>query len=313
MKILITGASGLLGSHLVEQALKNKFEVHVLTRGLPRRSALSSFKNQFHLVEGDLQNPTSLKNVGSFEAVIHAAGFASSRAEDQEKMRLVNIEGTQNLCEALGSKCRKFVFISSIATLSDGSGKRVSEENVDHGRKTIYATTKRAAEKIVEKNWPLAKNLIFHPTYLIDKYDSRPSSAAILFGLRMKKIKHFLEADKNIAAARDVANGILSALAKEKSGRYILGGQQMSISRFFQLSLKSLGMSEDEMPEKISSPQGINETEADFIKEFCINEKVSSDKAKKEFGYQPTADISIALNDCVDWLVSQRMLKRGAL
>lgn len=122
MKVLVTGASGFIGSFLVEKGLELGYEVWAGMRGGSSRRYLQDKRIRF--VELDLSSPEKLSSQlasfkavhGSWDYVIHAAGV--TKCVDKKDFFKVNCEGTKNLADALsqqGMEPRKFVYISSLS------------------------------------------------------------------------------------------------------------------------------------------------------------------------------------------------------
>jgi len=144
MKVLVTGASGFLGSHIAEQLARQGHTVRVLLRRTSDRSFLRGFETEEAL--GDVTQPESLPAaVAGVDAVVHAAGLVKARSAAE--FQAVNAGGTANLLSALNGAAglRRFVLISSLAAHGpspDGRPRRLDEPAApvsDYGRSKLMA------------------------------------------------------------------------------------------------------------------------------------------------------------------------------
>jgi nucleoside-diphosphate-sugar epimerase len=304
MNILLTGSTGLLGSHLLEQLLSAKNQIHCFVRSVPKRSFLGqneiSASPQVHLIEGDL-----FSTLGSqtFDVVIHAAAMTSVDQNLRDEIWKVNFEGTKSLFSQLKGRFEKWVQISSIATLCDGTKPLVTELSQGKFRPTAYAESKYHAEKFIQAEAPQA--LIIHPCYLLGAWDAKPSSGALLHALKWGKLEGFVNVEKNFVAARDVATGVIQALNKDAQGSYILGNENLWLKDFFQMCAQELNLTET--PAEITS----SEMKSDWIKEFCTASSVDWSKAQRDFSYNPQLTTAEALKETMDYFEKFRMLKRS--
>ena len=117
MKILITGASGFIGSFIVEEALKRGFETWAAVRGSSKRDFLQD--ERIHFIELNLSNQTQLEEQlkeHSFDYVVHAAGV--TKCLNTADFYRINTEGTKNLVRALVNlkmPLKRFVYLSSLS------------------------------------------------------------------------------------------------------------------------------------------------------------------------------------------------------
>ena len=117
MKILITGASGFIGSFIVEEALKRGFETWAAVRGSSKRDFLQD--ERIHFIELNLSNQTQLEEQlkeHSFDYVVHAAGV--TKCLNTSDFYRINTEGTKNLVRALINlkmPLKRFVYLSSLS------------------------------------------------------------------------------------------------------------------------------------------------------------------------------------------------------
>ncbi len=171
-KILITGASGFIGSFLVEEALHMGFEVFAGIRASSNKQFLTDEKIYF--AELDLSSQeilqeqlVSIKQMhGSFDYVIHNAGI--THADNKKDFFTVNCNYTQNLLHALqrsGMQIKKFVLISSLAAYGPGNAKTFAPIELWHEQIPIstYAKSKFYAEEFIRSS-NIFPYLIINPT-----------------------------------------------------------------------------------------------------------------------------------------------------
>ncbi|MBX2900297.1 MAG: NAD(P)-dependent oxidoreductase [Cyclobacteriaceae bacterium] len=118
-KLLITGASGFLGYHLVEEAVQQGYNVTAAVRRGSSVDQLKKFAIRYTILDYEDQNAL-LKNIADqeYDYIIHAAGV--TKANRLEEYELINSVYTQNLAQALvasGNQLKKFVYISSLAAV----------------------------------------------------------------------------------------------------------------------------------------------------------------------------------------------------
>jgi len=152
MKALVTGASGFLGSHVVERFVRAGHQVRAFVRRTSRTERLERLGVE--IVHGDLKDRASLENaVRGIEVVVHAAATMSGTAQEFEA---ATVAGTLSLLEAAeAAGVRRFVHISSIAVLSmkpaagDGTIAEDAPYETDPRLLGIYTRAKLDAEKAV--------------------------------------------------------------------------------------------------------------------------------------------------------------------
>jgi len=145
MVILLTGASGLLGSHILNEGLKKGFKFKTVSRSISKRSFLSKVTSQVTHTELDLVKediPDSL--LKDVDIIINCAALASPSQDDAGLMNKINVHAAQKLyMKAEKYKVKHWVQISSISTMDNGSSDQLITEK-SHGlfRKTSYAASK---------------------------------------------------------------------------------------------------------------------------------------------------------------------------
>lgn len=151
MRVLVTGGSGFLGSHVAEQLASAGHTVVALVRKTSNRKFLKTLPN-VELAEGSVeQRDAVFEAVRDVDAVVHSAGLVKARSEDD--FHRVNVEGTRNLLEGArerAPKLRRFVHVSSL----EASGPSRDGGPVPHDQEapvTAYGRSKLLAEKECKK------------------------------------------------------------------------------------------------------------------------------------------------------------------
>lgn len=151
MKVLVTGATGFLGSHVAERLSARGDHVRALVRRTSNRSHLGRLPN-VELFEGTVEQLDRMRDaVDGVDAVVHAAGITKARNTDE--FFAVNVGGTSNLVQAArsranGHRLKRFVHVSSLEACgpsADGAPVPVDQENPV----TAYGRSKLASEKVV--------------------------------------------------------------------------------------------------------------------------------------------------------------------
>lgn len=146
MNILISGATGKVGSRLAKRLARRGHHIRALVRDSSRAAALLG--NEIELVEGDLLNPASLVlAVQGIDAVVHCA--ALFRGATPEQAHAVNERGTQHLANAARhANVERFIFLSTGLTYGPSS-VRLAREDDACNPVDAYPLSKLVAEKML--------------------------------------------------------------------------------------------------------------------------------------------------------------------
>lgn len=128
--ILLTGATGLLGSYLARYLVLQSKEVRALKRPTSDLSLLGDAKDYIEWVDGDLLDITSLEEaMDGVDQVYHSAAFISFLPKQKQQMFKINVEGTQNIVNmALDMNVQKLLHVSSIAAIGKGKPETLLTE-----------------------------------------------------------------------------------------------------------------------------------------------------------------------------------------
>lgn len=173
MKILVTGASGFVGSHLTERLLKDGHIVFALVR-TPAKVKTSHLN--LHLIQGDLNDTTNAWQTGipsSLDAVIHTAGLVHTY--NINDFFDVNTKGTERLINVLKEKFFTpliFILISSLSAAGPSSKGQKKQLNDSDNPVSAYGLSKKNAETYLLENKPLNwTTIIIRPPMVIGPRD----------------------------------------------------------------------------------------------------------------------------------------------
>ena len=149
MKVLVTGGSGFLGSHVAEQLVKLGHDVRALVRKSSNKKFLESLE-RVELATGSVEDAKAVADaVVGVDAIVHSAALV--KAKDEDEFFATNVQGTRNLIEAAkkhAPKIARFVHVSSLEAAgpsADGAPVPVDQEKP----LTRYGRSKLASEKVV--------------------------------------------------------------------------------------------------------------------------------------------------------------------
>jgi len=237
VKILVTGATGLLGGNLVRHLLESgDYEIRTTIRERSNTMAIEGLDVQ--RVTGDVRDREAMKKaVAGCDAVIHAAASVSQWPPNLPMMKQVNVQGTVNVLEAaLDAGVKRAVHVSTVDTLGLSSKETPADETCGHESMAVfknpYVDTKYEAEKqakrIAEKGLDL---VIVKPTYMIGEWDVKPSSGQMIIQVAKGRAIGYPGGGNNFVDVLDVCRGIRLALQKAPTGEsYILGNESGNLT-----------------------------------------------------------------------------------
>jgi dihydroflavonol-4-reductase len=245
-KALVTGAGGFIGSHVVQELLKDNIEVRALIR--PGESLTNLKGMEIEKVAGDvLDNSAVLKAMAGVDTVFHLAAIYSIWMRDWSRIYEVNMQGTQNVLWAAMKSNIRVVYTSSIAAIGIAPDKQLSNEETPFNQYTLgnhYVLTKYLSQQIARG---FAANgldvVIVNPCFPFGTNDIVPTPTGQLIVDVLKSNNMFaFPGGINIVDVRDVAKGHVLAAKKGKTGElYILGNINVSMKEFMQLVYKAAG------------------------------------------------------------------------
>ncbi len=232
--ILVTGASGLLGQHLVHTITGEGHAVRVLIRN----TSHVMFPPGIDIQEGDVLDIASLEPaLRDIDTVVHAAARVSFNPRRRAEIYAVNVEGTRNVVNAsLQQGVRNLIHISSVAALGRKQGSPISEADPWTGMfATDYAQSKYLAELEVFRGGEegLTVSLV-NPAVILSGQPLHRSSGSLL-DYAWKERLFYTSGHLNYVDVRDVADGVMRLINLPKPGeRFTLCGGNIPYADFFR-------------------------------------------------------------------------------
>ena len=237
-RVLVTGASGFVGSAVARAAADAGFAVRALVRATSPRVNLTGY--EVEIVEGDMRDPAAMdRALQGIDYFFHVAADYRLWAPDPEEIVRANVEGTTAvMAAALRQGVKRIVYTSSVATLGPhGGGVAIDETARLDAQAAIgaYKRSKVLAERLVERM--IAQEglpaVIVHPSAPIGPRDVRPTpTGRIIVEAASGRMPAFVDTGLNLVHVDDVARGHLLALEKGVVGRsYILGGDNVRLGQ----------------------------------------------------------------------------------
>lgn len=266
--ILVTGGTGLVGSHLLFDLLSKGEKLRVLKRKSSNielvRTTFSYYTENanelFDKIEwfnGDMLDPFSLEDaLKGIEDVYHCAALVSFKKGDHKSMQDINVEGTRNLVNAcLEADIRKFCMISSIAAL----GSPEEDEDTVNEKTAWSPEEKRSGYSVSKFNSELEvwrgieeglHAVIVNPSIIFGPGQWNKGSS-LFFSTVAKGLKYYTKGITGYVDVRDVSRAMVSLMKSDiENERFILNGDNCSFEFIFKTIAKHLGI---EGPTKYAS------------------------------------------------------------
>lgn len=244
--ILVTGGTGLVGTHLLASLVQKHDKIRAIHRKSSNLDAVkevfsfyfddvSSQFSKIEWIKGDIMDVTSLEK--AFEGityVYHVAALVSFNPKEYHLMRKINIEGTANIVNfSIAQKVKKLCFVSSIAAIDKTPKNGLIDETGDWSVETNnygYAITKYGAEMEVWRGTQEGLDaVIVNPGIILGSGCWNTSSGKI-FTQVDKGLKFYTEGVTGYVSVKDVVKSMVKLMESTiKSERYILVAENRSL------------------------------------------------------------------------------------
>lgn len=330
---LVTGATGFIGSKLVEILLNRGFGVRGMSRNAPSppQVSVNSATNfsHFQFYQGSITDLDALRRaMDGVDYVFHLAAYAKNWAPFPETFTQMNVEGMRNVFQlALEFQVQRIVWTSSVVTFGPTKPGETRDENtfprLTETFFTQYERTKFLAEREA-LDWVKTRNLplvIVNPARVYGPGQLSEGNAVsqLLQDYIQGKAPFLPNRGVNVGNygfVDDVALGHLLALEKGKIGeRYILGGENVSLRGLFELVDEMTGKKHWKIPLLQYGPLMFSWLQLKraelfgvypritpgWVRTFVTDWSYSCEKAKNELGYNPVT-LRKGLEITLDWL-----------
>ena len=326
-KVLITGASGFVGYHLIKEALKNDLEVFAAVRKSSNISHLKEFDIQY--TDLNYNDPGSLKKdieEKKYDYIIHAAGV--TRARTIQDYNTINAQYTFNLAKAAvesGVDVKKFVLVGSLAAVGPlNNVEDIIDEKTAPNPVTAYGASKLLAEQKLKTVSGL-NYTILRPTAV---YGPRDTGIFIFFKQLSKRIEGYIGRSQqrlSFIYVSDLATACIKALTGGKQQAYNLSDGE-SYTKYdlgtearktltgktfkFHISVNFMKLVAT-LAEKVSNLKG----EAPILNREKLNELTavnwicSIEQAKKDMGFEPQYNLNKGVTETINWYKQNNWLK----
>ena len=338
MKILITGASGFIGSFIVEEALRQGFDTWAAVRGTSSRQFLTD--GRIHLIELNLASEEQLRQQlknHQFDYVVHAAGV--TKCIHKADFRRINTEGTQHLVNAilaLQMPLRRFVYISSLSVMGairEEQPYTEIQESDTPSPNTAYGRSKLETEQWLQqlsasqraKGFPY---VILRPTGVYGPRERDYFMMAKSIQAHTDFAVGFRRQDITFVYVTDVVQAVFLALQKGQTGRkyFLSDGEIYQSSTFSNLIRHELG---NPWWIRITAPiwllrvvtfvgeyvgrmtgkvTALNNDKYNIMKQR--NWRCDIEPARRELGYEPQVKLQEGVRRSIKWYQDNGWLRK---
>lgn len=328
MKILLTGADGLLGSNVVRELLNRKYEVTVFIE--TGKKPITLPEENIQIIHGDILNAEQVSDaVSGNDYVIHCAANTNIWPTRSEIICRVNVEGTENVIEAcLKHDIKRLISVGTANSFASGQLDQLGNENNKYEAFVYnldYMDSKRLAQDLVldAVNQKGLNAIIVNPTFMIGPYDSKPSSGAMIHAVAHGKVPGFTPGGKNYINVKDAAVGIANGIDHGRIGEcYILGNENLTYEEMFSKIGHTINRPSPKRKLPAFIVKAIGKFNSTLARVFnykptityelaclsCEDHYYSSSKAVRELKL-PQTPIEESVRDCFNWFVSNGYIK----
>jgi dihydroflavonol-4-reductase len=304
MRVLVTGATGLVGSAVTRELARRGHSVRVLARPTSDLGGIDGAGAE--VARGDvLDAPSVAAALAGCDAVVHTAGKVGFRSGQRAEMLAVNARGVEVvLGAALAAGVSRAVLTSSISVTGGTRTPRVADEATPSNAEALgidYFVSKlrgeQAALALARRGLPV---VVVRPGYVLGPGDVRGSSASTVLALARRRLRVYVDGGISVCHVADVARGHAEALERGRPGEaYVLGGANVEMRDLVARVARLAGVPP---PRRVPYPVALASAAASsavarlrgrasaltpaLVRSSALYTWASSEKARRELGYE---------------------------
>jgi dihydroflavonol-4-reductase len=327
--IAVTGATGHLGNVLVRELLASHQQVRAVVLAQDSTRPLSGL--DVEMFPGDVIDINSLERAFTgVDIVFHLGGIVTIMPGKTDLLERVNVGGVRNVISTCRSQnVHRLIYVSSVHAIAEPPHGTVIDETFPFDPDRVlgdYARSKAKATLILKEE--VKKGLdavILCPTGIIGPYDWYISNIGqLIIDFASGHLKSYVSGAYDFVDVRDVAQGLIKAAEKGKTGRhYILSGDQVQVPELMEELAKDIGYPAPtyRIPSNIARAAGVLASvyyrilrrkavfTAYSIDVLASNSHISSARARSELGFS-TRSWKESIHDQVEWFRQQDLLPK---
>jgi len=336
LKVLVTGAAGFLGGHLIDMLIERGDDVRAMVRPIEDAQRLRALDN-VDVVYGDLTNPESLKLAVQGMQCVYNVAAKTGPWGTEEAYHAINVRGlTDLLLAAMEAGVQRIVHTSSITVYGHNLRGLVTEDHTYHAEDNPYSRTKIAGEKVIagmvkDRGAPV---VIVRPGWI---YGPRDNASFARYVSLVESGKLFFFGPGNnivpIVHVRDVAQGLIKAgnAGDEVVGRaYTLADDRRVTQEEYlntiadELGVKRLSLHVPFAPlyaagrsaELLWQAMGRRNAAPPPLTTYGVtlqgrDQQFSIERARQELGYAPEYDVKRGVAEGVRWYQESKQGREG--
>jgi dihydroflavonol-4-reductase len=327
LRVLVTGADGMLGTNIVHELLDRGHKVSCFIESSHDGKIFNDL--DVTIYKGDLCSEDDLLSVfKEVDYVIHTAGITAMWPARSDLSWRVNYEAVKLLVKlSKENNIKRFVHIGTATSFGHGPIDNPGTEQSpysNHIFKLDYQDTKYEAQKYLLKEYAENKfpALILNPTFMLGKYDNGSGSNKMVLYIYKQKVPGYSPGGKNYVNVKDVASAAANALTMGKEGEcYITGSRNMTYRESFRFIAETLDVKPPgfQMPRFISLALGAILSSIAFITKRaptvtyrmarigCEGCYYSPEKAIRELN-MPQRPLEEGIKESLEWFRERGML-----